>query len=206
MWHRLVVVATSHTGAVATDAGAARARKTVIVIFNASTLVGGSIATLATSSCTESIKFGWQLGLRLDERAAVVTHWLVASVWVLGEESERRGDDEHDEKDQCEDGIEYKEDDTADTSDDTGLTEDASEDEQEDGVDEVDHHDGNVECIGLLVHERCEDADGNEVNTVNDGECDGLGNRAALTETDKHALEQDVDERKDDPVVCGSLV
>jgi hypothetical protein len=77
----------------------------------------GSLA-LAASSSTKSIQLGRQLGLRLDERAAVITHRLVASVGVLGEERKSGRNQKHHKKDKRKGGVDDEEDDSHDSSDD----------------------------------------------------------------------------------------
>jgi len=64
----------------------------VIVIIDATTRVWVSALALTSRGCTKCVKLSRQLGLRLDEGAAVVAHWLVPGVGVLGEKGESRGD------------------------------------------------------------------------------------------------------------------
>ena len=54
---------------------------------------------VATSSNGKSVELGVEVGLRLDERSAVITHGLVAGVWVLGENSVEGRNEDHDQQD-----------------------------------------------------------------------------------------------------------
>jgi len=51
--------------------------------------------SFATGGCTKSIQLSGQLRLRLDERATVVSHRLIAVVGVLREEGESGSDKNH---------------------------------------------------------------------------------------------------------------
>ena len=62
-----------------------------------------------TSSHGQCIKLSIEVGLRLDERSTIITHWLVTSVGVLGKDGIDRGDENHDEKNQTKDGVEKNE-------------------------------------------------------------------------------------------------
>lgn len=88
-----------------------RVRVRVIVVIDAST----SLA-IATSGSTKSIELSVELSLRLDERAAIVTHRLVAGIGVLREQSVAGGNKDHDQEDKGEDDIDDEEDDTDNTS------------------------------------------------------------------------------------------
>lgn len=96
-------------------------RGEVVVIVDAAPRlgVGVSALALATCSCAQCIQFSGKRRLRLDERSAVITHGLVASIGVLGEQGESRRDQEHDEENEREDGVEDEEDNTHDSGDNT---------------------------------------------------------------------------------------
>lgn len=85
------------------------------------------------------------------------------------------------------------------------LTEDLSEEEQEDGAQEVGDADGNVEGVGLLVHVRSQDTDANEVDGLNYEQSNGLGSTAVLSEGNKHSLDQDIEQDWYDKVVRSRL-
>jgi hypothetical protein len=73
----------------AVDCNAAR-RNALVLVFKVHTFALGVaiLAWLVTAgSCAESLELcGPQIGLGLDERAAIVAHWLVPSVGILGQE------------------------------------------------------------------------------------------------------------------------
>lgn len=117
---------------------------------------------ITTRGSTQGIQFSGELGLRLDERATVVAHGLVTSVWILRHNGVYRGEQNQDQEDQRKHGIVNEEDDTHDTDHHSGGVEHIREHEQEDGVDEIDHRNGDVENVGLLIHPRTENADRNK--------------------------------------------
>jgi len=77
---------------------------------------------LATRSSTKSIELRGQLRLRLDERSTVVTHRLVARVGVLGEQSESRRNEDHEQQNKSERSVEDEEDDTHGSGHDALIT------------------------------------------------------------------------------------
>ena len=81
------------------------------------------------------------------------------------------------------------------------LVEHLGEDQQEDDVDEVDHDDGDVERVRLLVHPRTQDADAHEQGGLDENQGDGLREEALLGEPDEGGLEEDVGEHGHDEVV-----
>lgn len=69
----------------------ATARRAVVVVLDAdSALAGVAVLVLSPSSSAECIELGVDRGLRLDEAATIVTHWLIACVWVLGSDCDNR--------------------------------------------------------------------------------------------------------------------
>jgi hypothetical protein len=92
-------------------------RKSVVIVINTGTRV--STFALSTSGSTKRVKFSSELGLRLDERSAVVTHWLVTSVGVLREQGEARRDQDHEKEDKGENSVVDEKYDAHDTGYDT---------------------------------------------------------------------------------------
>lgn len=72
---------------------------------------------LTSSGGAEGIKFGVELRLRLDEAAAIIAHWLIARVWVLGDKSDDGSNEHKDKEDGGEGGIDNEEDDAEDAGD-----------------------------------------------------------------------------------------
>lgn len=95
-------------------------RPTVIfVVFNTRPFaVGPPVLGLATRCSAKSIQLCSELRLRLDKTATVVTHRLIASVWVLRHQGDDGSDQNYDEKDRGENSVVDKENDTHDASDD----------------------------------------------------------------------------------------
>ena len=85
------------------------------------------------------------------------------------------------------------------------LVKDLGEDQQENGVQEADHGDCNVERIHLLVHVGTHDTHANQVESLNDDKSDRLCDSGFLSEGNEHALDQEVDQDRDDEEVCGGL-
>ena len=143
--------------------------------------------------------------MRLDKRASVIPHGLVARIGVLGENGKAGSDEDEDQEDQREDGVVYKEDDSHDTSDDSWLVKDASEDEEEDGADEVDDADCNVEAVGLLVHVWAQNADNDEEDCLDDNESNCLQRAIVLRQSDEHSFDENISEDWDNKVVGRGL-
>jgi len=79
------------------------------------------------------------------------------------------------------------------------------ENEQEDGVQQVDHGNRNVESVHLLVHVRAHDTNADQEQCFNDEKSNGLNDASFLTKTDKHSLHQEVNEHRDDEEVRSGL-
>ena len=71
---------------------------------------------VAAGCGAEGIELSVELGLGFDEGPSVVTHGLVAGIWVLGYDCKYCGDQDHDEEDEGECGV----DDEKDHSDNAG--------------------------------------------------------------------------------------
>lgn len=85
-----------------------------------------------------------------------------------------------------------------------GLLEDLREHKQEECTKEVDGGNSDVETVGLLVHPGAENRDANEKGKLDKNESDSLDGSTALRETNKHGLDEDVSEpRNDEPVSSG---
>jgi len=145
------------------------------------------------------------LCLRLDEGASIVAHGLVSGIRVFGEESESRRDKNHQEKDESERGVVNKEDDTHDTAYDTGLIEHIAEDKDEDGAEEVDSRNSNIEAVSLLVHIWPKHADGDEEGGFNQDQRNCLCRSASLSNSNKHSLDENVDQERHNKVVSSGL-
>ena len=91
--------------------------KRVSIIVEVSSLVGR--LDISPSCCSESIKLGGESRLRLDERGSIVSHRLIASIRVLGEESVEGRDKHQDQQGQGEDCVDDEEYDTHNTNDKT---------------------------------------------------------------------------------------
>jgi len=180
-------------------------RGNVIIVVYARARLGMRSFAFTTSSGTKSVELGGELGLRLDERAAVIAHRLVAGIGVLGKEGESRRDEKHDEENQSKGSVVDEEDHTHNTSDDGGLLEDLSKHEHEECSEEVDSSNGNVETVGLLVHPRAKDRHADKESKFNQDKSDGLDVATSLRKSDEHGLDEDVDEPWDDEPVRGSL-
>ena len=90
----------------------------VVVVFDPGALaVGEAMLRLTARSGTESVELGGQLGLRLDEAATVITHWLVSRIWILRSDCDNGGDQDNDEQYSRENSVVDEENDTHDTSD-----------------------------------------------------------------------------------------
>lgn len=85
------------------------------------------------------------------------------------------------------------------------LVENFGEDKQEDCVQEVDHHNGDVERIHLLVHVRAHDADADQEKCLDNDKSDRLGNAVLLSQCDEHSLNQEVYQNRHDEEVSSSL-
>jgi hypothetical protein len=92
-------------------------RERVVVVIEARARVRA--LAFATGSCAKSIKLSGELGLRLDERAAVIAHGLVSGIGVLREQGETGRNKDHEKENQGKDGVVYEEDDTHDSGYDT---------------------------------------------------------------------------------------
>lgn len=181
------------------DASPIAAGEGVIVLKGAG--VVSRALGIPTSGGTQGIQFGGELSLRLDERATVIAHRLVAGVGVLGHDGVDGGNQYQDQQNQSEHGIVDEEDNTHHTRDKTRLVEDLSEEEQEDGVKEVDGLDGDVVDVGFLVHPGTQHTDGDEHGRFDDDKGHRLHDGGRLAQTDEHALDEDIDEDRDDKVV-----
>ena len=79
------------------NAGAVAARERPVVVSEWIVLVRRRLHVAASGS-TQGIKLGGELCLRLDERATVVSHGLVACVGVLGNNGVDRSDEHQDQE------------------------------------------------------------------------------------------------------------
>jgi len=158
----------------------------------------------STGGCTESIEFSRSNYFRvgLDEGSSVITHWLVASVWVLGDQSIDGGDKDQDQEDKGKDGVHDEEDDTQDTTDESGFLEDAGEDHQKYSVDKVDDADGNVEDVDLAIHPWPQVRNSDKVDALNENKSDTLNGTLGLGECNEDTLDEDISKHGDDPVVA----
>lgn len=166
---------------------------------------GGLVVT--ASGSTKRIEFGGSDHFRvgLDEGSTVVTHWLVAGIWVLGNQGVDGGDKDQNQKNKGEDGVHDKEDNSQDTAGESWFLKDSGEDHQEDRVDEVDDADGDVEDIDLAIHPWSEVSNGDKVNAFDKDESDALNGPLGLGEGNEDALDEDVSKHWDDPVVARTL-
>lgn len=176
-----------------------------VIILKGAGIVSRALS-IPTSGGTQGVQFGGELSLRLDERATVIAHRLVAGVGVLGHDGVDGGNQDQYQQNQSEHGVVDEEDDTHYTGDKTRLVEDLSEEEQEDGVKEVDGLDGDVVDVGLLVHPGTQHTDGDEHGRFDDDKRDRLHDRRGLAQADEHALDEDVDKDRDDKVVSRGAV
>ena len=78
------------------------------------------------------------------------------------------------------------------------LAKDIREHQQEDGADKVNDTYRDVEGIRLLVHVRRHDRNANQEDGLDEHESDSLCDSASLAESDEQALDQDVDQHRDD--------
>ena len=165
--------------------------------------VGLVLRLLAASGRAQRIQLGGELAAvaALDKRVAVIPHGLVAGIRVAGHDGIDRRHEHEDQKDQRENGIVDKEDDAHDTRHDARLVKDAGEEEEQNRVDKRDHGDGDVVDVALLVHPRSKNAHRNEHQSIQNEECDHLHHRRLLTESHKHALDEDVGQRRKEEVV-----
>lgn len=83
------------------------------------------------------------------------------------------------------------------------LVEDRGENQQENSVKEVDCCDGDVKCVGLLVHPWPENADANEKASLDDNQCNGLSDAAVLAKSDEQCFDQNITQTRHDEVVGG---
>ena len=85
-----------------------------------------------------------------------------------------------------------------------GLIEDVGKDEEEDGVEKVDHGDGNVENVGLAVHPWFQDRHSDEEASLDDEQTNRLYLGRALSECNEDGLGKNVAKDGQDKVVCCS--
>jgi len=142
--------------------------------------------------------------LRLDERSAVIAHWLVSSVWVLACKCVDCADEYENDQNKGKGGVDNEEDDTHDTGHQARLVEDVREYQKEDGVEEVDSANRNVENVGALVHPWPNNTSSNQGSCLNEDKCDSLNGSNVLSEGNEHSLYDNVDQDRENEVVRGS--
>ena len=81
------------------------------------------------------------------------------------------------------------------------MIENGGEDQQENGVDEVDSCNGDVESVGFLVHPWPENADTNKEAGFNDNQCDGLSDPTILSKSDEQRFDENVAQSRHNEVV-----
>ena len=86
------------------------------------------------------------------------------------------------------------------------MTESIREDQKKDGIQEVDGADGDVEDVGLLVHEWPQYADSNQKSSLDDEQSNSLSDRGFLGKCNEHSLEQNVSKHCHNEPIGGSLV
>ena len=180
---------------------AVRNHRVVVVVKIELRLVVASLVTASGSSQSIELGSGIELSLRLHERRTVISHELVTGIRVLAEENDASRDDDHQKEDEREGGIENKENNTDNTADHRRGAKDIGEDQDANGVNEVDSVDSDVERVGGLVHPGAEYGSRNQGSSLKNDEANGLSNAAALSESHEHTLDKGVDEHGHDEVV-----
>ncbi|KAI6774427.1 hypothetical protein HG531_001276 [Fusarium graminearum] len=158
---------------------------------------GGGSQSLELRHC---VKLGGRLGLH--EGCSIISHELVSRIWILSPKHQRTRYDDHKEEDKRECGIDDKEDKPGDRRAHSGHTQNVGKNEEADGVEEVEHEDGNVKRVHALVHEGTHDTCGDQSSHLDDDEGNRLNCAVLLAQGDKHALDKDIGKLGHDKVVA----
>jgi hypothetical protein len=85
------------------------------------------------------------------------------------------------------------------------LVENLRKHQEKDRADKIDHADRDIEAVRLLVHIRPHNTNANQVNRLNNYECNSLKDSVILSQSNEETLDEDIDQGWYDPEICSGL-